>query len=353
MSRSRGGDVVSRFFFEKQQAFKQILERLSVNDSELTHVDLKGFALFDRHIFSLCRAMRKNTVLKSLDLSFNQIGSSGAQALFSYSCASLTELDLSNNEIEPDSNTTAFAHSLEHNRTIKTLDLSDNTIDVTIASAIGRNKTIESLSLRHNHITIALVDVLSQNIHLKTLDLSDNQLNDGDAQRLSQCSTLKSLILEENSITTVGARALLSNARFTHLGLRRNTITHEIIDTIQHNTTLVSLDIKENRINKRSIKLIKDKLLSNQWDLYDHIQALFVLSSALSAPNKRLEVDIFHLISDYLLPEIPSKKIIKKTIIDQAINRYKRFLDSKPTQLDEPLEREAGLKVYTPPEYNG
>ena len=349
MSRSRGVDAtIRRFFFEREQAFEQTLQRLRLNDSELTHVKLKGFALSDHDIFRLCWAMIKNTALKSLDLSYNMIGNLGAQSLLSSHCTSLTDLDLSYNQIELDSNTEEFAHSLEHNRSIKTLDLSDNEIDVTIASAIGRNKTMENLSLRHNLIIIPIVEILSQNTHLKTLDLSDNQLNDAHALRLAQRATLKSLILNENDITTVGAAALLSNTKLTHLGLRRNAITHQIIDTIQHNTTLVSLDIKENAINKRCIKLIKDKLLSNRWDLYDNIQALFVLSSVLSTPKQGLQIDVFHLISDYLLPAMPSKKIIKNAIIDKAMNRYKRFLDSKPTQLDEPLERDPGLKVPTP-----
>ena len=336
MSRSSKVDLtIQHLFFEQERRFADTIRRLRRNDPELIHVNFKGMALNDYSVHQLRAAIKNNTALRSIDLSFNYISSAGARALASCNCKNLTTLDISNNEIQ-----TMGAVELIRTRQFKSLNISQNKIvtdahTAELAHLLEQDVTLETLVLSNNTIDETLLRALAHNTHLKALDISDAHLGDEGAQILAQNKTLKSLTLNRNGITTKGARAFFSNPALTHLGLSNNRIDNGILDVIETNTTLISLHIKDNAINKRAMRIIKDKMLNNTWAFSEDIQRLYTFSSVISNPRKKVEPDIFRMICDFYLPEIPKKKMIKEKVLGDAIGRYKRFLDAKVTASDE------------------
>ncbi len=338
MSRSSKIDsTVQQYFFERKRRFTDTIRRLRRNDPELVHVDFKGMALNDYLVHQLCAAIRNNTALKSIDLSFNFISSACAQALASCNCKNLTKLDISHNEIQ-----TMGAVELMRTRQFKSLNISYNKIvsddhTAELAHLLEQDVTLEILVLTNNTIDETLLRALAQNTHLKVLDTSYAYLDDNGAHILAQNKTLKSLTLNHNGITTNGARAFFSNSALTHLGLSNNRIDNGILDVIEINSTLISLHIKDNTINKRVMRRIKDKMLNNAWAFSEDIQRLYAFSSVISNSRKKVDQDVFRMICDLYLPETPQKERIREKVLDDAIGRYKRFLDAKATASDETL----------------
>lgn len=348
--------AISAHFFQQETTFRDIIRRLRSNDSMLTDVDLKAMRLTDHHVQELCQVLRNNTNLKSLDLSFNDgIGRLGVRALASCSCTSLKSLvmrhnklstmdmielmrtrkfislDMSHNEIAHDDDMPEFISVLEQNRQLDTLDLSYNKISEALAFALAHHPSLRRLTITDNQLSIPLAAIFSQSTHLKTLNLSGNRLGDVGAQYLSLNTTLSSLILDDNDITTAGAVPLFLNKTLTHLGLCHNSINSDIIRTIETNKSLISLHIKENSINSRVKKKITQVILGNRWEnsLESLVERLYAASSAISNLAPGLNLDVFKVIMDYALPEMPSKTTIQKNIVDRAIGRYHRQFASR------------------------
>jgi Ran GTPase-activating protein (RanGAP) involved in mRNA processing and transport len=81
-----------------------ILEQLRRNTSLLRDLCLTGFGITDSEMFTLATALATNTTLRSIDLSFNSIGTDGFRQLIQALATNTTleSIDLSFNRIADD-----------------------------------------------------------------------------------------------------------------------------------------------------------------------------------------------------------------------------------------------------------
>jgi Ran GTPase-activating protein (RanGAP) involved in mRNA processing and transport len=136
---------------------------------------------------------------------------------------------------------------LDHNRSIKVLDLSENILNDMESAEVLRdilrsNKTMTALDLSGNYFgrtagaVACMADGLGSNSTLLKINLSCGYLGDGCVSTLAQTlgsrnTTLQKLALDYNSITSTGVRVLLEtmeqSSHITDLDLHINTIGNE------------------------------------------------------------------------------------------------------------------------------
>ena len=128
----------------------------------------------DECVTSIARAFSKCVSLETLNLEYNEIGSSGAKelAVMLKASRSIKQIDLSCNEIG-DSGTHDLAAALIHNKNITMLDIACNKIGDSgaqdLAAALIQNKIISALHLSGNNFGESglqcIVDALLHNHH--------------------------------------------------------------------------------------------------------------------------------------------------------------------------------------------
>ena len=190
---------------------------------------------------SLSRTLGLHLHISDLDLSWNDIGDSGATSLSQALAAnsSLTYLDLSMNRIGC-SGATSLSQALATNSSLTSLNLNGNFIGnsgaTSLSQALADNSSLTSLNLNGNFIgdsgATSLSQALADNSSLTYLDLSMNRIGCSGATSLSQAladnSSLTSLNLHGNFIgdsgTTSLSQALATNSSLTSLILSGNVI---------------------------------------------------------------------------------------------------------------------------------
>ena len=198
--------------------------------------------------------------------------------------SSLTEIHLLSyfpNDIEQTSS--ALTKMLQINRSIKSLDISENSkylseLEVgsaellfrSIIAGLQHNTTLLNLSLQYNGIKATdpdtasfLVKLFRVNKTLRHLNISYNSLSDLGARCIFEClqhnTTLVNLLLCQNAITAIDpdtasslTKMLQVNKSLTHLDLSRNSLRDSgarcIFEGLQYNTTLVSFSLQRNNI---------------------------------------------------------------------------------------------------------
>ncbi|WP_032113170.1 hypothetical protein [Candidatus Paracaedibacter symbiosus] len=213
-------------------------------------------------VSQLAEILRENNALKELHLEGNRIGPKGAQAL---------------------------GEALKHNTTLQKLSLPNSHLYITDHSI----KTIKTLSsgqfLRRDllsemwdsclgaHGASYLSDALEHNTTLKVLDLSFNLIDRGAmelARALKRNSTLQVLNLSYNFIVPPDSwlfGALKENKALQSLVLKENLINlgedpgffESIKYALSHNTTLTKLDLSDNYVDYKQLSLI-NKLLKSR-----------------------------------------------------------------------------------------
>ena len=144
---------------------------------------------------AIAGALKKNKILKTLNLSNNLIGDDGANAIATAleKNKTLTILTLGNNNIG-DYGAITIANALEKNQNLKILALTVNKIsDIgakAIAKALKKNKTLTNLKLGNNNIgddgatTIANTLLLNQNLEM--IALNANNISDIGAKAIAE-----------------------------------------------------------------------------------------------------------------------------------------------------------------------
>jgi Ran GTPase-activating protein (RanGAP) involved in mRNA processing and transport len=189
----------------------------------------------DKATTKLAEALLKDVSVTDLDLSYNTIGTCGAQKL---------------------------ARSLEKNKQLQTLTISNNPLGepgcARIAAALKtKNRTLKTLNIESCLLGRFGGDVygavLMTNNALSTLNLAGNGLEDHGVVALGKAletnSTLADLSVESNEVSPWGAKlfakSIGSNKGLKYLNLQLNTIGPEaskmLFDALETNTTLVGL----------------------------------------------------------------------------------------------------------------
>ena len=205
---------------------------------------------------------KNSTALRLLDLRSNGITETGAMSLQGLIVSSyyLTSLNLSNNELGS-TGATALARGLQQKHCIlQKLDVSANGIDrqgaIAVATMLRANMVLVSLNLSFNSIgdegATAIAVALQRNHTLKMLSLRRNNITNAGAKtiadKLPSMPALKELLLSKNNIGQAGASALLdglrSNVELEYLHVddeettrngERTTIAREIVHWVRLN----------------------------------------------------------------------------------------------------------------------
>ena len=148
-----------------------------------------------------------------------------------------------------------IAFGLCNNRTICTLDISNNNIGnlraQEIARALYENQTLQTLDISCNDIQVdgakAMAEALHESKALQYLDVSNNNILDNGVIAISEYikknSTLQQLVISGNNISSKGAK--------------------QIAEAVKINTTLRNFDISNNKTSNDGVKFISDCLKHN------------------------------------------------------------------------------------------
>ena len=247
-----------------------LAEALKVN-STLTMLNLTFNSIGDQGATGLAEALKVNSTLTTLILNDNGIGHQGATGLAEAlkGNLTLTVLCLSDNGIG-DQGATGLAEALKVNSTLTELYLNENGIGdqgaTGLAEALKVNSTLTELNLAYNgisdHGATGFAEALKVNTTLKKLSLFRNGIGaeggNGLAEALKVNSTLAELYLEENGIGDEGAtglaEALKVNSTLTVLDLSYNGIGDQgatgLAEALKVNTTLTELNLHDNGISE-------------------------------------------------------------------------------------------------------
>jgi Ran GTPase-activating protein (RanGAP) involved in mRNA processing and transport len=169
-------------YSQENDLFKLISGQFTGDSINLS--DLSLGALSSEDSKKVIKALKENTTITKLGLSFNKIEKDGVIALAEAlkENKTLTELNFGWNSIGKDG-VIALAQALKKNETITTLDLSGNKIGkdgvIALAQALKKNETITNLNLKNNDITNEQVIALGIACEGKniTVDFGDDEEN--------------------------------------------------------------------------------------------------------------------------------------------------------------------------------
>lgn len=180
----------------------ELLNQIKSNHSELTRLELRSQGLDDLDIERLTDALKTNLHLTELDLSGNDIGPYGAQAL---------------------ANTTS----------LRSLELWRNGVGDDGATALANNCHLTSLNLSFNFVTETGAKALASNNRLRKLDLSFNKIRNEGANALATNTTLTELNIMICDINPEAARAFFNNVDLLHLFISLNPIDDELLRQVR------------------------------------------------------------------------------------------------------------------------
>lgn len=259
---------------ENEENIKELMDKVYRGEfkdfkSYVNHVKFNGKLDLEAQNIDDDKALRIAEVLpftnlKSLDLSLNQIGPAGAEAIARSlkGNTSLTSLNLSSNKLGVASAT--LVHSLKGTKVAK-LDLGDNEIGDDGAEAIGKalpGTNVTKIFLPSNGISAAGAKALGEALRetqVILLHLWNNIIGDDGAKYLGEAlrgTRVISLDLSENDISAVGAKFLgdvLSDTSVQRLNLEENKIdsagAKAFIEDLRR-TNVFSLYLKGNFIGQ-------------------------------------------------------------------------------------------------------
>ena len=205
-----GLGIITNTLQKKNAVTEFSMEGLGIGDGESAVAKAK----------LLKQCLEKNTTLEQLCLGSNNLGTGGRVLSTIMSGmkinASLTHVDLSDNDIRRVPSMKLIAKYLSSNPSLIELNLSNNGVPSKPASllieSLKKNTTLQHLSLRRNSIsdksTPAFIDALQNNTTLLTLDLQLNNLKVKTGRKpilMAMCDTssLDSIVNNSNHTCSV------------------------------------------------------------------------------------------------------------------------------------------------------
>ena len=233
---------------------------------------------------ALAEALKTNTTIQSLNLSYNKLGPEVDIALAEVlkTNTTLQTLNLEHNNFGPEG-FLALAEALKINTTLQSLNLQSSKLGgegaLALAEALKTNTTLQTLNLKWNNINpeeaLALAEALKTNTTLQMLDLSGNKLGPEGAEALAEAlkanTTLTTLDLSTNDFGTKGAlalaEALKTNAALQSLSLRFHSLGPEgaeaLAEALKINTTLQSLNLDHSDLGPEGALTLAEALKTN------------------------------------------------------------------------------------------
>ncbi|XP_060081615.1 leucine-rich repeat-containing protein 74B-like [Ylistrum balloti] len=293
------GSLVIRHYNLGPNGAKALSAPLMLDDT-VTHVDIVGNAIEVQGLVFLLQALADNRSVQHLDISDNNLTSTGAKVLGDFirtnKNTTLENLIMSENCFK-DEDGLYFAEAIQENKSLKEIVLSHNLFGDVSGPAFGKalavNSTLETFDISWNQIrqksaalfvkrlkanvgltrlnvgfnglgsegATEMVSLLKTNKSLLELDLSHNRLKDLDtvplAKGLAKNSTLKVLRIGDNLLTSVGATAILHSLY--------DPLSVCVLQTLDFHNTSVDLAferyLKEIKVD-RNINVIHGKIMT-------------------------------------------------------------------------------------------
>jgi len=187
------------------------------------------------------------TNLTSLDVSWNNLGAEGTNTLILMT--NLTSLNMSYNFIEDEG-----AKVLRALTNLTELNLSGNKIGLEGAQALAALIKLKILNLEWNNIGAKGAQELRTLTNLVLLDLGGNNIGDKGIHGLTNLTNLGILGLGGNNIGAEGAQALTTLTNLVQLDLRNNKIMPKEVQPLMTLTKLEELNLSGNP-PERNLKL--------------------------------------------------------------------------------------------------
>lgn len=247
------------------------LEELNISRSNIDIVILKNLPV---RKLSLCGIkvgnkitnVLKNTFLKYLDLSDNQISSQGFITISMYLVTSGSIVDLNLSYNNPDNvGIGRLFESLTYNTTLEKLTLQHCGLTsfsiISLADSLSYNNTLQILDLSKNSLentgVVSLSEALANNSSLISIDFSFNHIGNRGIRELSAAlidKKIKYLSLIGNDFDDDGASSLASllrqNNTLEYLNICCNLVNtaglYDIFSSLSTNRSLATLNINSN-----------------------------------------------------------------------------------------------------------
>ncbi|EGD73826.1 hypothetical protein PTSG_05519 [Salpingoeca rosetta] len=264
--------------------------RLSLRGKGSLRPELGNICITDAALGPICEALKSNSSVFYLDLSYNRITDAGAATISRLleTNHSIISLSLDCNDIT-ERGADTISKMLQVNSALKILSLRGNKIgragNLSLASVLQVNQTLESLDVGETDAdcsaVIAYAAALAGNTALKSLNLdrlvSFTQQEEGTvhiAEMLKQNTTLTSLSMQKHGMTDFGVgrlcQALKDNATLATLDLSCNKITRdgaaELGRVLQTNTSLRSLQLNNNSLEDEGASILMKAVVGTNID---------------------------------------------------------------------------------------
>ncbi|XP_048140135.1 protein STRUBBELIG-RECEPTOR FAMILY 5-like [Rhodamnia argentea] len=158
------------------------------------------------------------------EINLSDLGLSGSMGYLLSSLTSVTNFDLSKNNLNGD-----IPYQLPPNALH--IDLSSNAFTGNVPYSISQMTDLKYLNLGHNQLNGQLSDMFGKLPKLATLDLSYNSLSGNLPQSFGSLSSLTKLHLQNNQLT--GPINVLTNLPLNHLNVANNQFTGWVPDALQ------------------------------------------------------------------------------------------------------------------------
>ena len=276
-----------------------------LNISHLTKINISHNAIGEQAADDIGNYLSKNTELKELDLSHNNLDATGIRNIFrKLNISHLTKINISNNAIGEQA-ADDIGNFLSKNTELKELDLSHNNLDATgirnicrklnishltkinisnnavgeqaaddIGNFLTKNTELKELDLSHNNLDAIGIRNICRKLnisHLTKINISNNavgeQVADDIGNFLSKNTELKELDLSHNNLDATGIRNICRKLNISHLtkiNISNNAVGEQAADDIGNflskNTELKELDLSHNNLDATGIRNICRKL---------------------------------------------------------------------------------------------
>ena len=228
-------DLSENDFFETNFSFFQFLKKNKILKSLL----LEYNELNEPCLLVLCESLKENETLETLNIYENNLTENGLNAITEMlkTNKSLTSLSLNLSHLnEPMKN---FAQVIKDSKKLKILDISYSEMDPPIFQAfcesIASNKSIEKLVFSDSGISdlSLLSEALKINKTIKELDLSGNDLNFTQSNFITDIflsnDTLETVDFSSNFLQSKGAFNFIHSILLNH-SLKKILLDHNSID---------------------------------------------------------------------------------------------------------------------------
>lgn len=257
---------------EFEKLLKDIRENVFNND----FLDLSGQALIDEKIIQLAEALKSNSYIKKINLSYNDIGDDGVIAVSEIN--TINELDLHNGldgYSEYYNHITLIGAQAIAKSNLKKLNINGNLIGDDGFKFLATNKSIIELEVEDCGISAnGSAEFFKTNDTVLKLNLQGNIIGDQGLVTIRNNNRLKELNLSNCQITHVGAKFIGENSSLINLRLNNNKIGKEGACYLAKHIGLKILNLSECEITDGDLEsFAENKVITELYLQYNNITA--------------------------------------------------------------------------------